>query len=184
MCLGEKCLVEYCSPTLAGLITGCLFRCSVSSQEMLNDFLMRWNTRLYEKGISLACLHVLSCGALIYVYREKNLMEELEKTGVKNFLIRCGYENFNTPLLIKKLSRRFYESQEFPHEIGVFLGYPLVDVIGFIENAGKNCKCSGCWKVYGDEAEAQKTFRKLQKCRNIYRQKYFQGKTILELAVA
>ena len=52
---------------------------------------------------------------------------------------------------------------EFPHEIGVFLGYPLDDVRGFIENphGGKVC---GTWKVYGDEAQAEKAFERFKRC--------------------
>ena len=42
---------------------------------------------------------------------------------------------------------------KFPHEIGIFLGYPLADVAGFIRNKGRNCKCIGTWKVYGDAFE-------------------------------
>ena len=36
------------------------------------------------------------------------------------------------------------------------LGYPAEDVQGFIENETKECKCVGCWKVYGDEEKAKK----------------------------
>lgn len=53
---------------------------------------------------------------------------------------------------------RLHMCEKFPHEIGLFLDYPLVDVIGFIRNTGKNCKCSGCWKAYGNAKEAEKTF--------------------------
>ncbi|MBP0060806.1 MAG: DUF3793 family protein [Eubacterium sp.] len=38
------------------------------------------------------------------------------------------------------------------------LGYPAEDVQGFIENETKECKCVGCWKVYGDVEQAQKKF--------------------------
>ena len=57
-----------------------------------------------------------------------------------------------------QLQTRLREQGGFPHEIGLFLGYPLGDVAGFIRNRGKNCKCSGCWKVYCNELEAQKRF--------------------------
>ena len=43
----------------------------------------------------------------------------------------------------------------FPHEIGLFLGYPFEDVMGFIENKGENYLCSGCWKVYSCEQDAR-----------------------------
>ena len=38
------------------------------------------------------------------------------------------------------------------------LGYPAEDVQGFIENETKECKCVGCWKVYGDVNAARITF--------------------------
>ena len=38
------------------------------------------------------------------------------------------------------------------------LGYPAEDVQGFIENETKECKCVGCWNVYGDVEQAQKKF--------------------------
>ncbi len=53
------------------------------------------------------------------------------------------------------LSQRLCCEEDFPHEIGVFLGYPLADVIGFIQNRGKNFTACGYWKVYTDPTAAQ-----------------------------
>ena len=86
--------------------------------------------------------------------------------------------------IFRRLSLRLRENSEFPHEIGLFLGYPLADVKGFIENKGRNCKCSGCWKVYEDEEKAQKLFIKYRKCTDIYCQKLKEGTSILRLTVA
>ena len=47
---------------------------------------------------------------------------------------------------------------DFPHEMGVFLEYPIEDVRGFIENEGKNCLYSGYWKVYEDVEAKKETF--------------------------
>ena len=47
-------------------------------------------------------------------------------------------------------------TKNFPHEIGVFLGYPLDDVIGFIEH--KPYYLVGDWKVYQNVNEAKKQF--------------------------
>lgn len=52
----------------------------------------------------------------------------------------------------------FFEKDGFPHEVGLFLGYPLDDVTGFIEQKGKNYKCCGIWKVYGNEKQTQMLF--------------------------
>ena len=84
---------------------------------------------------------------------------------------------------IERLKDRLSGGQ-FPHEIGVFLDYPLADVKGFIENGGKNCKCCGCWKVYCDECGAKKTFSKYKKCREVYCRLWKSGcKSISQLTV-
>ena len=67
-----------------------------------------------------------------------------------------------------RLIQRLKSEGTFPHEIGLFLGYPPEDVLGFIHNKGRNHKCIGCWKVYGDEATARAVFRKYRECTRIY----------------
>lgn len=76
------------------------------------------------------------------------------------------------------------EGREFPHEIGLFLGYPIEDVKGFIENKAECAKCVGCWKVYGDEEKAQKAFDKYKKCERVYRQQWSNGRPLVKLTVA
>ena len=39
---------------------------------------------------------------------------------------------------------------------------------GFIEHQGKHCKCSGCWKVYGDPAAARQRFDAYRACTDSY----------------
>ena len=82
------------------------------------------------------------------------------------------------------LIRRLCEYEEFPHEIGLFLGYPPEDVYGFIENKADGFKCVGCWKVYGDARAAQKTFARYKKCSDIYAVQYANGRSIERLTVA
>lgn len=48
--------------------------------------------------------------------------------------------------------------QGFPHEIGVFLGYPPQDVRAFIEGKGENALLRRYWKVYHNPQGALKTF--------------------------
>ena len=85
---------------------------------------------------------------------------------------------------LNRLKSRIGENNEFPHEIGVFLDYPLGDVIGFITNEGRNFKCAGCWKVYCDECACRKTFEKYKKCRDVYVRLWQQGRSVLQLTVA
>ena len=79
---------------------------------------------------------------------------------------------------------RFRQGGEFPHEVGVFLGYPPEDVDGFIGNRACGHKCVGCWKVYGEEEAARKTFAKYQKCTRVYCEQWARGASIERLTVA
>ncbi len=122
--------------------------------------------------------------ALIYVYRKSHLEADLNRPGVRRFLTKYGYEHMDVEYALGLLKERLKESGSFPHEIGLFLGYPLGDVIGFINNAGKNCKCMGCWKVYCNECEAVKKFAKYRKCRAVYSRLWKNGRTVWQLTVA
>ena len=72
----------------------------------------------------------------------------------------------------------------FPHEIGLFLGYPLEDVTGFIAAGGAEYRCSGCWKVYGDVEQAQHLFRRYAACRKRYLAMASSGLTLGEMLAA
>ena len=76
------------------------------------------------------------------------------------------------------------ESGEFPHEVGLFLSYPPEDVKGFIDHRANNFKCTGPWKVYGDEGKARSLFAKYKKCTEIYCALWQSGSKLEQLAVA
>ena len=112
----------------------------------------------------------------------------LAQPQVRDFLCKEGYtlsEQLDdyAPLL-RQLSRRLCCEADFPHEIGVFLGYPLTDVVGFIENQGRNFTCCGCWKAYGDRDAAERLFAQLNKCTRVYLRLFHEGTPIFRLAVA
>ena len=100
------------------------------------------------------------------------------------FLESCGYQRGATEFLLQQLSGRLCLEQAYPHEIGLFLGYPLSDVIGFIENRGWNYTCCGCWKSYGDPEKAQAYFDLCRQYTSRYCALYAEGASILQLAVA
>ncbi|PYG86806.1 uncharacterized protein DUF3793 [Ruminiclostridium sufflavum DSM 19573] len=182
--MSEKMLVKYCAPTLAGIKTGNLFNCSYSCEEQLQNQINEFNKILNPKGVFITLLRKNAEKALIYVYRRNRLENDMSNVEVKEFLEGNGYIFDDTCSFISELSSRLCRSEAFPHEIGLFLGYPLHDVKAFIENSGKNCKCIGCWKVYSDEGEANKIFAKYKKCTDIYCKKHSQGLSIQRLTIA
>lgn len=183
-CCFEQYLIDNCSPTLASLKTANLFNCRFGDVSELENAVSRWNNELSVKGISVTVLRRRENTALIYVYRAEKLAEDFSRPGVARFMKRHGYENTDIGYCIDILREKLMNSEDFPHEIGIFLGYPLGDVIGFIDNAGKNSRCTGCWKVYCNECEAMRTFARFDKCRAVYQKMWAKGRSIVQLTVA
>ena len=179
----EKYLISQCSPTLASLKTGSLFTVYSYDINSLKDDIEYWNNKLQNKLLNLTMLKYKNGKALVYLYRKNKLKKDFEKSGVESFMKSKGYKNIDIDDAISVLEQKLYLDNEFPHEIGLFLGYPLGDVIGFIKNSGQNSKCDGCWKVYCNEYEAIKTFKKFRKCKDIYKRLWNEGKSILQLTV-
>lgn len=181
----EKYLIEHCAPTLASLKTANLFSYVCPSPGELDEYITIWNQRMKEKGISMCVLRFREHTALIYVYRREFLKRDMERPGSAEFLHNLGYEHTDVDYVVGKLKERLKNGLDFPHEIGLFLGYPLDDVIGFVENSGKGCICSGCWKVYCNAGEAVRTFQKFKKCTEVYVRLWSQGRrNVWQLTVA
>lgn len=180
----EQGLIRHCSPTLASLKTASLFTVSFSSAKELNYILREWNVLLSDKGIAMLKLHENNGRALIYVFRKSRLRSDLNCPEIRSFLRENGYSSSNIGKALRTLRSHFIRLEEFPHEIGLFLGYPVGDVIGFIRNKGQNCKCCGCWKVYCNECEAEKTFARFKKCEQVYMRLWENGHSVRQLTVA
>ena len=82
------------------------------------------------------------------------------------------------------MAARLCLEEEFPHEIGVFLGYPLDDVKGFIRHKGRDYTFCGCWKCYGDPQAARRRFERYHRCTAVLRRRYAEGTPITQLIVA
>ena len=180
----EKYLIEYCSPTLASLKPANLFNYQFSSCEELDGQLAEWNRKLSDKGVAITVLRQSKKSALVYVYRPSRLRRELERSDIHAFLKDCGYSHFDVTNALECLRSHLALKEGFPHEIGVFLGYPLDDVKAFICNVGRNCKCVGCWKVYCNENQAVQTFARFKKCSSIFSKLWKSGKSVRQLTVA
>ena len=120
--------------------------------------------------------------ALVYAYRKRQLEDLLANHEIRDFLKRYGYGRFDIPSCLSVLKRRL-DLENFPHEIGVFLGYPLLDIQAFIENKGANCPCIGCWKAYTNLNEAKEKFRRFKHCTRVYCQQYLKGINLNRLTV-
>ncbi len=181
--MSEETVIRHCSPTLAGLKTGNLFTCHYSARAEMFCSVREWNRKLGEKGIRVIPLRCSDGDILIYMYRLSMLKRDMENTETRCILKERGYCPDSCERCIIHLIRRLEENAEFPHEIGLFLGYPPEDVCGFIENKACGFKCVGCWKVYGDKESAEKTFSRFRKCARVYFEQWSKGRSVERLTV-
>ena len=179
--MSEELIVRHCSPTLAGLKTGNMFTARFDGREDLRCERCRLNRVLVARGIRAIPLRFRDNKALIYIYRPDRLKNDLSNKEACRVLKSCGYSCTSSGKCISRLMQRLRDSQDFPHEIGLFLGYPPEDVAGFISKAP--CKLTGFWKVYGDPVQAKKRFDGFRKCMKVYYSCWSAGFPLERLAV-
>lgn len=182
--MSEDIILKHCSPTLAGMKTGNMFSCSFTDADEMRESVRRWNQLLVRKGLRVLPLKFQDNCGLVYVYRVSALLRDMKDDAVCRLLKEKGYETEMPERCIVQLIKKLAERGEFPHEIGLFLGYPPEDVRGFIENRARDCKHIGYWKVYGDEEKARATFAKFKKCTDVYTAQFAVGRSVDRLTVA
>lgn len=176
-------VIRHCAPTLASLKTGSLFSWPCETEEQVLHGVRELNRRLGCKGLRVLPLRRRDGKWLVYVYRPRKLARDLNDEQARSILADMDYPGGNPDGCLRHLRERLKTADEFPHEIGLFLGYPPADVAGFIGKQ-EEAKCVGCWKVYSDVERAQRLFTQYEHCTDIYLRQYAQGKGIERLTVA
>ena len=182
--MSDEIFVRECSPTLAGMKAGNMFSSNFESFEELKNYVNKLNEILNPKGVQVVILRYRDGFSLIGVFRIKAIEAVLKNPLAGKILKNLGYKSLDLRSCLLHLLVRFQNFDEFPHEVGLFLGYPPEDVQGFIENNSNGQKCIGIWKVYGDEESAQKTFAKYRKCTRVFCSLLKKGRSIDKLTVA
>lgn len=154
-------ILQHASAAIAGLKAGSLFR--VPNQ--------LWNA---ESGTVLSILHAvhLQCipvqmsqqSVLLYLYNPDLLNNVLTCPENIFFMRHLGYPQ-NPDKYLPILLQKIRDGNTFPHEIGLFLGYPLRDVEGYIANKGQNCLYNKYWKVYHDVEQTRQKFDRYDACK-------------------
>lgn len=156
----------FAAPVVRGVKCGSLVNIRRNGEEIRHVWRRRRNELLARYGLEAAELPSPSSGGgafrtdavLLLVYERRLLEGTLFSEEALSILLPLGYggEGRSVASFIQRLKMRFDEG--FPHEIGLFLGYPPHDVRGFMADGGRGAIASGYWKVYANVAEAMKTF--------------------------
>ena len=179
----DNIIVENCSPTLAGIKTGNIFTIERSLIKNLCQELRELNQLFTDKGLRAIPLKITEKNVLIYLYRPDKLKADLSCDEAKEILQEKGYNCESIESDIVHLIKQIRADGSFPHEIGLFLGYPPVDVKGFMEDTRKGVKCVGYWKVYGDKEKAEKVFSSYKKCTEVYKKCLLGGRCLSQMVV-
>ncbi len=179
----EKTIAYHCAPALAGIKPANIVACYKDKIPDISAGISRLNMELNPRDIYFEVLCECSNRALIMVYRRKKLEQYLQKDEFLDFLQALGYPGeFNLDAYLSFLKKRLKVRHDFPHEIGAFLGYPLKDIYGFINN--ETCLFTGNWKVYHNEKEARELFNRYKICTNAVLKRLSSGKTLAQIFCA
>ena len=173
-------LVKYCSPVLTGIKTANMFT-FFGDPFNINNIIKSYNKIFNSFDIYFYILNSKDESSLIYVYRFNRLKMDLRQAQVASFMESEGYDIYDVESCIETLSEKIRKEKNFPHEICLFLSYPIYDVIGFIRNNGSNFKYCGFWKVYSNEENAKRVFREYEKCTDLCRKKFSEEKNLFNI---
>lgn len=181
----ELLLAAHCAPALAGIKTANLVACPQRDFPGLPARLQEYNRAFGKKGLRFEIVCACRERYLLLVYRPARLEEDLLDPTAQAILQARGYPMADgLHAKLSHLRRRIVLNPDFPHEIGLFLGYPPTDVKGFIEQGGKGSKLSGYWQVYGDAGAAERLFERFRRCSQATYERVENGISLMKLFAA
>lgn len=177
----EAIIAYHCAPALSGIKPSNIVSLQKTKIADINGKIAKFNQDLNRKNIYIQAICECKNRVLAMVYRRSVLENHLNAKENREFLSKYGYDkngSFNS--FLEKLKTRLTYNA-FPHEIGVFLGYPLCDIHAFINHRDKGCLLCGEWKVYHNPELAKRTFYIYGECRRNVCKKIQSGKTLAQI---
>jgi hypothetical protein len=169
-CLTAHFMLE-CSEVLAGVKPANLIPLVNRSRSCGRNLYLLWQRHQAELAARFPdlAIKVLQTGEralLLLCYNRTHLDRHLSHAGIRSLLHRAGYEKGMTAeSLLGELRRRIGTSGSFPHEIGLFIGYPAKDVAAFMGLVNLPFTCQGPWKIYGNPEQSLGLAKQFRCCR-------------------
>ncbi|MDA8429681.1 MAG: DUF3793 family protein [Geobacteraceae bacterium] len=169
-CLTAHIMME-CSEVLAGVKPANLISLVNRTRPCgrnLYELWQRHHEELATRLGNLSCrvLQTRQRALLLLCYNHDHLERHLSHAGIRALLRKSGY-GVGAPCetLLEILCRRVGGKNIFPHEIGLFIGYPAKDVAAFMGLVKLPFTCQGPWKIYGDPTESLDLAKQYRRCR-------------------
>jgi hypothetical protein len=179
-------LAYHAAPTLAGIKPASLV-CPDGAGRDLEPALAACAEKLGTLfGVEVKNLGRRASVALILIYRSELLRSALAEREAAALLSRSGYaaQPGDVPGLLAQL-RQKCSSSDFPHEIGVFLGYPAADVGIFMAGGEIRSGRDGAalaWRAFGDLGPARSAAERFRSAKLLAARLIAAGADLLTLA--
>lgn len=162
--IAAKILVNI-SPTLYGIKPATLLSFSNRRDK---DLIQLWDLHkhdiILDRNIEFVELKRDHNNLVVLFYHRRNLTRQLFAGKHLRFLERFGYTpDMSLTEMLEHLKERYHSS--CPHEIGLFLGIPLKDVLGYLKLIPLECSYCGYWKVYGNPEKTKRLFHRYRTAR-------------------
>ncbi|MBN2897699.1 MAG: DUF3793 family protein [Clostridia bacterium] len=92
----------------------------------------------------------------IVIYNLDAMKGVLEDPRIRHFLSMHGYDSTSDSVVFIEQLAEHLKNNALPSEFGVFFGYPLKDVMGFIGHPSLKYVKTTAWKVYGNPRSSDK----------------------------
>lgn len=190
-----RCLVAQAALVIAGLKPAAVFGFiprawkkgdARSMRSLTAQLLAYYANKTRDYGVRLAWLGVRDAsGCMMLAWRPAQVAALLADESSRAFLAEAGLPVTNERELmaayVGRLRAYYAGRAEFPHEVGLVLGYPVEDVRGFMADGGRGAKAVGRWRCYGNVDAARRRFEELGREERRYKRLYSQGVPMREL---
>jgi hypothetical protein len=160
-----------CSEVLAGVKPANLISIVNRTRPCGRNLYQLWQHHHAEFAIHSNKLNILVLRSrpqaiLLLCYNSDQLERNLSHAGVRVLLQKAGYENgASSADLLAELCCRIQINNSFPHEIGLFIGYPAKDVAAFMGMVNLPFACQCLWKIYGNPTQSLELAEQYRCCR-------------------
>lgn len=158
-CLTAHLMLE-CSEVLAGVKPANLISIVNRTRPCGRNLYQLWQSHheaLSGKFANLTFieLQIRPQALLLLCFNREELERNLAHAGIRTLLHKSGYDaGASCEDLVGELRSRIGKCDSFPHEIGLFIGYPAKDVAAFMGLVKLPFTCQGPWKIYGNPLQS------------------------------
>lgn len=155
-------IIEHLGPTVLGIKPSELLNVSLYDQRIWEEFKALY---FQHEQLGLKEIRQVNGRQQVIFYHRVTLDTVLREKHNQEFLRTFNFpETYSLDSYLNHVLDKI-RSKAFPHEIGIFLGYPLKDVLGFMKQVPLTYVRTHGWRIYGDAQISDKIYEKYSQAR-------------------